>query len=89
MSEGENGSDTIECGRVPKNTYEDVVVSLTQYRGRSLIDIRIFTSYGVPDGRKLRPTKKGISLGVTALPILEAVIENAMNLSGQSSKPTA
>jgi predicted phosphoadenosine phosphosulfate sulfurtransferase len=44
-----------------KNATEVVRVSLTEYRGRQLIDLRVYYS---DDEGQYRPTKKGVSLAV-------------------------
>jgi hypothetical protein len=44
-----------------KNATEVVRVSLTEYRGHKLIDVRVYYS---DDEGQYRPTKKGVSLGV-------------------------
>ena len=48
-----------------KNATEVVRVSLTEYRGRKLIDVRVY--YSTDDG-EYRPTKKGVSLSVDVYP---------------------
>jgi len=44
-----------------KNATEVVRVSLTEYRGHKLLDIRVYYS---DDEGQYRPTKKGVSLAV-------------------------
>ena len=44
-----------------KNATEVVRVSLTEYRGHKLIDLRVYYS---DDEGQYRPTKKGVSLAV-------------------------
>ena len=48
-----------------KNATEVVRVSLTEYRGRKLVDIRVY--YSDSEGQ-YRPTKKGVSLSVDVYP---------------------
>ncbi len=45
-----------------KNATEVVRVSLTEYRGHKLIDIRVYYS---DDEGQYRPTKKGVSMSVS------------------------
>jgi hypothetical protein len=44
-----------------KNATEVIRVSLTEYRGRKLVDVRVYYS---DDEGQYRPTKKGVSLAV-------------------------
>ena len=48
-----------------KNATEVVRVSLTEYRGRKLVDVRVY--YSDSEGQ-YRPTKKGVSLSVDVYP---------------------
>jgi len=48
-----------------KNAAEVVRVSLTEYRGRKLVDVRVY--YSDAEGQ-YRPTKKGVSLNVDVYP---------------------
>jgi len=48
-----------------KNATEVVRVSLTEYRGRKLLDVRVYYS---DDEGQYRPTKKGVSLSVEVYP---------------------
>jgi hypothetical protein len=48
-----------------KNATEVVRVSLTEYRGRKLVDIRVYYS---DDAGEYRPTKKGVALNVDVYP---------------------
>ena len=48
-----------------KNATEVVRVSLTEYRGRKLVDMRVYYS---DDEGQYRPTKKGVSLSVDVYP---------------------
>ena len=47
--------------RFEKNALEEVRVSLTEYRGHQLIDLRVY--YLSADGEP-RPTKKGLALSI-------------------------
>ena len=48
-----------------KNATEVVRVSLTEYRGRKLVDVRVYYS---DDEGQYYPTKKGVSLSVDVYP---------------------
>ena len=43
--------------RFAKNTMEDVVVALDQFRNVDLVDVRVYASFDSPGGER-RPTKK-------------------------------
>lgn len=46
--------------RFEKNSFEEVRISLTEFKGKDLIDIRV---YYQPEGEEeMRPTKKGITI---------------------------
>lgn len=48
-----------------KNATEVLRISLTEYRGRQLLDARVYYS---DDEGQYRPTKKGVSLAVSLYP---------------------
>jgi hypothetical protein len=54
-----------------KNATEVVRVSLTEYRGRKLVDMRV---YYADDAGEYRPTKKGVSLSVDVYPDLKRAL---------------
>lgn len=62
---------------IEKNTLEDVRVSLDEYSGHQLIDVRTYVDFksGNVEGRG--PTKKGVSLNIAKLPDLIAALEDA------------
>lgn len=49
-----------------KNATEEVRVSLTEFKGHKLIDLRIY--FEPEDGGERRPTKKGITVDVGLYP---------------------
>jgi len=52
-----------------KNSFEEVRISLTEFKGKELIDLRI---YYQPDGEEeMRPTKKGITISSEKFPELK------------------
>ena len=62
-----------------KNSLEEIQVSVREYEGRQLVDVRIFAG---PRGDETRPTKKGVSLPVElflelrdAIALVEEVLE--------------
>lgn len=67
-----------------KNSMEEVRVSLTEFKGKDLIDIRVY--YQPEDGEEKRPTKKGITISPEKFPELKKAIlalEKALQKEGQ------
>ena len=60
---------------IVKNQREEVRVSLDEFKGHRLVDIRVFTDPYTGDERVA--TKKGISLAVGKLPALIAALRDA------------
>ena len=56
-----------------KNSMEEVRISLTTYKGKNLIDLRVY--YQPEDGEEKRPTKKGITISPEKFPELKKAIE--------------
>ena len=64
--------------KINKNALELVVIRLSEFKGRDLIDIRIWMKPEDPrEGGELKPTKKGISLGIDAIPELIQALQKA------------
>lgn len=55
-----------------KNATEEVRVSLTEFKGHKLIDLRIY--FEPEDGGERRPTKKGITFDVGLYPELKRAL---------------
>ncbi|MBW1679676.1 MAG: transcriptional coactivator p15/PC4 family protein [Deltaproteobacteria bacterium] len=55
-----------------KNSFEEVRVSLTEFKGKELIDLRIY--YQPEDIEEMRPTKKGITISTEKFPELKKAI---------------
>ena len=60
---------------VPKNSTDEVRVSLNRFNHHDLIDVRTFTTSR--DGGERIPTKAGISLQIEALPALITALVRA------------
>ena len=45
-----------------KNSFEEVRISLTNFKGKDLIDLRVY--YRPDDGEEMLPTKKGITISL-------------------------
>lgn len=56
---------------------EEIRVSLTEFKGLKLLDIRVFAEPYADEGQGRVPTKKGISLKVEKLPDLIAALQEA------------
>jgi len=67
-----------------KNSLEEVRVSLTEFKGKALIDLRVY--YQPEDGEEKRPTKKGITISPEKFPELKKAIlalEKALQKQGK------
>lgn len=64
-----------------KNATEEVRISLTEYKGHELMDLRVY--YCPPDGEAV-PTKKGITISIELYPELkEAILKLGEELGKQ------
>ncbi|MBP2159544.1 MULTISPECIES: transcriptional coactivator p15/PC4 family protein [Asticcacaulis] len=68
-----NVSFPVMIGDVQKNSRELVRVSLTEFKGYKLVDVRIYA--GADDDAK--PTGKGISVKASTLPALIVLLQKA------------
>ena len=64
-----------------KNSREQVQVLLRNYKGRDLIDLRVFWTQ---DSKEWLPSKKGLALSVDKLPVLLAALHKAAELVGEA-----
>jgi len=55
-----------------KNSLEEVRISLTEVKGKELIDLRVY--YQPENGEEKRPTKKGITISPEKFPELKKAI---------------
>lgn len=69
-----NGAGTVVAD-LEKNATERVRITLTEYNGRDLCDIRVYTEYKTTG--EIGPTKKGVSLRVEMLPALISALTEA------------
>jgi hypothetical protein len=67
----QSGSERKEIHRFEKNSLEEVRVSLTTYKGREYIDLRVFFQ---GDDGEMHPGKKGLTIRLDLLPDLETAI---------------
>lgn len=68
---------TDHIAMIEKNSLEDVRVTLDEYSGHRLIDVRNYADFKTGNVEARGPTKKGISLKVDKLPELIAALESA------------
>ena len=65
---------------ISKNSQEEIRVSLSEFKGHRLVDVRTYADF---DGQgERRATKKGISLKLEKLPDLIQALEAAAAQSG-------
>lgn len=69
-----------------KNSREQVRVSLSDFHGHQIIDMRVFWT---PDGTNWNPSKKGLAIGVEKLPLLLASLHEAVVALGQDAPEPA
>jgi len=63
---------------LPKNSREELRVSLDPFKGHNLVSLRVW--YRSQDG-DMRPTKKGVALQVANLPAVIAALSELQALS--------
>ena len=61
---------TTVIATIGKNSRETVHVSLTNFKGADLVDIRVFAGGAEQDAAARTPTTKGVALKLAALPAL-------------------
>jgi hypothetical protein len=67
---------------LPKNSVEEVRISLTKYHGHDLIDLRVY--FSPEGGAEPVPTRKGICLNVAYIPdLIKALKEIEKKLSAE------
>lgn len=65
------------CAVIPKNSREEVRVSLDEFGGHQLVDVRVYADFNTGPVETRGPTKKGVALAVERLPDLIAALEAA------------
>ena len=75
--------------KINKNALELVVIRLSEFKGCDLIDIRIWMKPEDPrEEGELKPTKKGISLGIDAITELIQAPQKAQEALDEAEKGT-
>ncbi len=64
----------------PKNPLEEVRASLTVYKGKQYVDLRIY--YKGDDG-EYHPSKKGLTLSLDLFPDLEEAVQKLKEVVGE------
>ncbi len=64
----------------PKNPLEEVRSSITYFKGKQYVDIRIY--YKADDG-DFHPSKKGVTLSVELFPELETAVQKLKDALGE------
>lgn len=65
----------ISIAQIPKNSAEETRVTLEEFKGLPLCDIRVFGQFSA--AQTFMPTKKGVSVNVAMLPTLIAALREA------------
>jgi hypothetical protein len=75
-----------EIARIEKNGQEDMVVRLTNFMDRNLVDIRVWVKdaelKAKAQGFEAKPTKKGITFHIELLPELIKALKKASDVYG-------
>ena len=62
---------------IEKNSREDCRIALDEYKGHTLIDVRVWADFAAGPVATRCATKKGVALDVSRLPDLIAALEAA------------
>jgi hypothetical protein len=72
----QHDAPTTLVATVAKNAAEEVRVSLSEFKGSRLVDMRIYAEFGATAGEK-KATKKGVALKLAKLPALIEALQAA------------
>ncbi|MGD9727625.1 MAG: transcriptional coactivator p15/PC4 family protein [Nitrospira sp.] len=61
-----------EIGRIKKSNLEVLVVSLSEYKGKQLFDVRQWAAW---NGDEHKPTQKGVSMPIESLREFKAKVD--------------
>ncbi len=67
----------VRVATIAKNRMEELRITLTEYQGHDLIDIRVFALPYAGRGKDMVATKKGLALNVAKLSALIAALQTA------------
>lgn len=77
-----SGSPDRHIATIPKNSREELRVSLTEFKGYNLASLRVW--FQADDG-SMRPGKAGLVIRIERLPDLIAALEKAQEVSNGSA----
>lgn len=67
-----------EIAKIDKNSQEELIIQLTNFKGYDLIDLRLWTKpLPLEKGAEARPTKKGLTLKTELIPELIEALKKA------------
>ena len=70
--------------RIDKNSLEEIIIQLTNFRGKDLIDVRVWVKPLPHEKGESKPTKKGVSLRIDAISdLIEALKEAQRACEGE------
>lgn len=67
--------------KIDKNSLEEVIIQLTNFKGKDLIDIRVWTKPLPTEEGASKPSKKGVCLSISAIPDLVEGLKEAQRAS--------
>lgn len=73
--------------KLKKNSSEEVWIAVTDYKGRELLDLRVY--YRSIDDMQMKPTKRGVSLPLNKAADLLAALEKINLLTTTVGEPVA
>ena len=77
----------VRVATIAKNRMEELRISLTEYRGHDLVDIRVFAEPYAGRGKEMVATKKGLALSVAKLSTLIAALQTAERRAQEAGLP--
>ena len=70
----------VELASIPKNSREEIRISLDEFKGHQLVNLRVF--FKADDG-EMRPSKKGLAFKASLLPDMLDALRKASELEVQ------
>ncbi len=79
-------AERMVVGQITKNKREVIKVTLEEWHGRRIVNVRVY--FRAEDG-EMRPSRKGLALSVDRLPDLVAVLTEAIRAASPPWRPAA